>query len=222
MSDIGKAPSNISGGGDIARLFQGGVRDNTTEKSRRKDAEAALIKNIRKNPHWKPLTAKGRPVKASLQPTGGDVFSKTLSKENMLAAPTNLGAKKFSCNVNEASSILHRTKFPWIVQKYNYMARNNTCFYPADNYVHDPRRAHDCNSFLTGRGGMYGGNLDGEEMGKGGCSVQRDIGFSDSTIVAARSGYYMINGDITYMHTDGSLCIVGYPGMECKCKWVHH
>jgi hypothetical protein len=60
----------------------------------------------------------------------------------------------------------------------------------------------------------------------GSMEVVREQVIYQNTIVAAYSGYYQVDGETVYLHSDGSLCRIGNMAASetpprCSCRRVH-
>lgn len=57
----------------------------------------------------------------------------------------------------------------------------------------------------------------------GGAQVALSLNVEMSTIISSNSGYYLIRGDVVFLHTDGTICIIPSTGMteRCVCGYFH-
>ena len=98
-------------------------------------------------------------------------------------------------------------KFGWLVARHRALVEGG--------HVHDTVCRH--NPEMARRAADY---VDGR-VGGGGASLKCDIAYDEATHIALRSGYYIIAGEIVYMHTDGSLCRMLQGEQECPCGYTH-
>jgi hypothetical protein len=57
-----------------------------------------------------------------------------------------------------------------------------------------------------------------------GASIVKESVIYPPTIVAASSGYYLVGGEMIYLHSDGSICRISQQmntSLRCSCSRVH-
>jgi hypothetical protein len=75
--------------------------------------------------------------------------------------------------------------------------------------VHNPKRVYDAGDYIFRRGVNQNG-LTGEYK------------FSSSTCIAANAGYYILNGNMCYVHSDGNGVLLNSSGAtSCACGRIH-
>lgn len=57
----------------------------------------------------------------------------------------------------------------------------------------------------------------------GGAEIATECEISPETIVAAHSGYYKVDGETVFLHSDGSICRIPQTGaaFRCACNAFH-
>jgi hypothetical protein len=77
--------------------------------------------------------------------------------------------------------------------------------------LHDQGRVADAHRMVYG---SYANNV--VEV-----AVEHDV--SPETVIAASSGYFLVDGETLFLHSDGSVCRVSQDrATSCSCKFKHH
>lgn len=58
---------------------------------------------------------------------------------------------------------------------------------------------------------------------QGGAQIAVTYDISAATVAAAYSGYYRVDGEMIFLHSDGSICRIpqGDEGVKCACGAIH-
>jgi hypothetical protein len=80
--------------------------------------------------------------------------------------------------------------------------------------AHNEECSHDAGRVNEAMRLVYGGPSQGGAQ----IAVRYDV--SDETVVAAYSGYYRVDGETIFLHSDGSICRISETGtpVTCPCK----
>lgn len=90
----------------------------------------------------------------------------------------------------------------------------STCKWPdptsSNTITHSAGRVHDASDYIFRRGVDHSSGLGGEYK------------FSNSTCIAANAGYYIFNGKMCYLHSDGNAVLLNSEGATpCTCGRSH-
>jgi hypothetical protein len=82
--------------------------------------------------------------------------------------------------------------------------------------LNDGSCKHDPARFYAAMDAMWGGYSTV-------ASIKVDTKISAKTVMEASSGYYLADGEMVYVHSDGSVCRLGINNeVKCPCKSTHH
>lgn len=180
-----------------AKFFRPGFKDLSTKDSHKKAQNEALLNVAKKNPHWKPVNHRGTQVNLS---------------QVEAAVTGNKNGKKGMKGVDAEMEKYRSAKLPWIAREVQRLCELGLAYDHTRRIVHDPAIARRADEYV---GNIY---QISDEYGR-----ERFV-YDENTCVALRSGCFLVNGEIVFMHTDGSICRPGVlkkTDAICGCGYVH-
>jgi hypothetical protein len=87
------------------------------------------------------------------------------------------------------------------VLRQSGLLHNGTC-------KHEPNKVYSAIEMMWGNSNI--------------ASIKVETKIAATTVIAASSGYYLADGEMVYVHSDGSVCRMGLNrDVKCPCKSIH-